>query len=177
MSTSTVTDDASRLRALDALGVLDALPQPVYDQVVQVASLLCGTPIALVSLVDRDRLYFMARTGLDVEQVPSERSLCNHAILTPQALLEVSDASCDPRFAESPLVTGPPGIRFYAGTPLLTTEGEAIGRLCVIDRQPRVLSESQRVGLESLGQLTIHLLESRCRERLLQQALDERERA
>ena len=174
MSASTVTDDASRLRALDSLGVLDALPQPVYDQVVQVASLLCGTPIALVSLVDRDRLYFMARTGLDVEQVPSERSLCNYAVLTPQALLEVRDASCDPRFAESPLVTGPPGIRFYAGTPLLTTEGEAIGTLCVIDRQPRVLSESQRVGLESLGQLTIHLLESRRRERLLQQAFDER---
>lgn len=173
MSASPVSDDASRLRALDSLGVLDALPQPVYDQVVQVASLLCGTPIALVSLVDRDRLYFLARTGLDVEQVPSEHSLCNYAILTPQSLLEVRDASCDPRFAESPLVTGPPGIRFYAGTPLLTTEGEAIGTLCVIDRQARVLTESQRVGLESLGQLTIHLLESRLRERQQQQALDD----
>lgn len=176
MNASNGSDEASRLRALDSLGVLDALPQPVYDLVVQVASLLCGTPIALVSLVDRDRLYFMARTGLDVEQVPNERTLCNYAILCPEALLEVRDASCDPRFADSPLVTGPPGIRFYAGTPLVTTEGVAIGTLCVIDRQERVLSESQRVGLESLGELTMFLMESRLRERLLQKAKDDRVR-
>lgn len=163
----------TRLRALNSFDVLDTPPQAMFDQVVQVASLLCSVPVALISLVDRDRLYFLAHAGLDVQEVPSERSLCNYAILTPGGLLEVGDASCDPRFADSPLVTGPPGIRFYAGVPLVTVDGEAIGTLCVIDRQPRALSESQRVALESLAQLTMQLLESRRRERVLQRKLAE----
>ena len=162
-----------RLGALHAFDVLDTPPQAMFDQVVQVASLLCSVPVALISLVDSDRLYFLAHAGLDVQEVPSERSLCNYAILTPNGLLEVCDASCDPRFADSPLVTGPPGIRFYAGAPLVTVDGDAIGTLCVIDRQPRVLTESQRVALESLAQLTMQLLESRRRERALQRKLAE----
>lgn len=173
-SSAVVAGETSRLQSLDALQVLDIPPQVAFDQIVQVASLLCGTPIALVSLVDRDRLYFLARAGLDVRQVPSEHSLCDHAILTPLELMEVRDASGDPRFADSPLVTGPPGIRFYAGAPLVTSEGVAIGTLCVIDRQPRQLNESQRVGLDTLAQLTVQLMESRRREWGLQQALDAR---
>ena len=173
IATGVATSETSRLQALASFHVLDTPPQAMFDQVVQVASLLCGTPIGLVSLVDCDRLYFLARTGVDVEEVPNQRSLCNHAILTPLDLLEVRDASIDPRFADSPLVTGPPGIRFYAGAPLVTSEGDAIGTLCVIDRQPRVLSESQRVALESLAQITMALLESRRRERLLMEKLSE----
>lgn len=168
-----MTKEHSRLRALDAFQVLDTPPQAMFDQVVQVASLLCATPIALISLVDHDRLFFLAHAGLDVRQVPSERSLCDHAILTPQLLLEVEDASSDPRFAESPLVTGPPGIRFYAGAPLVSETGEAIGTLCVIDRQARTLSESQRVALDSLAQVTMHLLELRRSEMALRQQLAE----
>lgn len=165
--------EQARLHALNSFDVLDAPPEAMFDQVVQVASLLCSVPVALISLVDHDRLYFLAHAGLDVQEVPSERSLCNYAILTPDRLLEVRDASCDPRFADSPLVTGLPGIRFYAGVPLVTEEGEAIGTLCVIDRQPRALSESQRVALESLALLTMQLLESRRRERMLQAKLAE----
>lgn len=163
----------ARVRVLESFEVLDTPPHVMFDHVVQVASLLCGTPVALISLVDHARLYFLARTGLDVVQVPSEHSLCDHAILTPGQLLEVRDASCDPRFADSPLVTGPPGIRFYAGAPLMTEDGEAIGTLCVIDRQPRALNEAQRVALDSLAQLTMQLMQSRRRERVLQRKLAE----
>jgi len=171
IATTVAADQTSRLQALASFDVLDTPPLAMFDQVVQVASLTCGTPIGLVSLVDRNRLYFMARTGVDVAEVPNERSLCNHAILTPLELLEVRDASADPRFADSPLVTGPPGIRFYAGAPLVTSDGEAIGTLCVIDRQPRTLTETQRVALESLAQITMALLESRRRERRLMEQL------
>ena len=164
----------ARLAALDALYLLDAAPEPMFDQVAQVASLLCATPIALISLVDRDRLYFLARQGLDVAEVPNQQSLCRYAMLSPNEFMEVRDASVDARFADSPLVTGPPGIRFYAGAPLITSEGTAIGTLCVIDRRPRELSESQRVALDSLGQITIELMEARQRERLLRRELNDR---
>lgn len=173
MNTVADTSETLRLQTLASFHVLDTPPLAMFDQIVQVASLLCGTPIGLVSLVDRNRLYFMARTGVDVDEVPNERSLCNHAILTPMDMLEVRDASVDPRFADSPLVTGPPGIRFYAGVPLVTSEGEAIGTLCVIDRQPRALTESQRVALDSLAQITMALMESRRRERVLTEKLSE----
>lgn len=163
-SAASAGEPNSRLQVLESFQILDMPPQMAFDHVVQVASLVCTTPIALVSLVGHERLHFMARAGLDVQEVPSERSLCNYAIRSPQEMLEVRDASLDPRFADSPLVTGAPGIRFYAGVPLVSIEGEAIGTLCVIDRQPRVLSESQRVALESLALITIELLESRRRE-------------
>ena len=173
---SAAKSEQSRLRALESLEILDETALPGFDCLVQVASALCETPIALVSLVDQDRLRFMARAGLDVVQVPNTGSLCAYAILTPEALLEVRDVSSDKRFADSPLVTGPPGIRFYAGVPLFTSDKEAIGTLCVIDRQPRVLTESQRVGLASLAQVAVEMLESRRRELALQSALGQRKR-
>ena len=173
-NSSSEKSEESRLRALGSFDILDESALPTLDCLVQVASALCGTPIALVSLVDRDRLLFKARSGLDVGQVPRTGSLCNYAIQTPQSMLEVRDASCDPRFAASPLVTGAPGIRFYAGVPLVTSEDEALGTLCVIDRQARVLTESQRAGLLSLAQVAVQMLESRGRELALRAALGRR---
>ena len=166
--------DADRLAALGSFDVLDGSTPPAFEQIVQVASHTAATPIALVSLVDQDRLYFMARAGLDVQQAPSEGSLCNYAVRNSLDMLEVRDASEDPRFADSALVTGFPGIRFYAGVPLVTGEGHALGTLCVIDRKARVLTESQRMALFCLAQLTVELLESRQRERRLQEALASR---
>ncbi len=160
-----------RQRALDSLRVLDTPPHRMLAQIVQVASIVCRTPIALVSLVDRERLLFLARAGLDVQEAPSCHSLCDHAILTPSEILEVPDASLDPRFANSPLVTGPPGIQFYAGAPLVA-DNVAIGTLCAIDSKPRErLTASQLVALESLAQLTIHLLESQRYQWQLQEEL------
>lgn len=163
------TTNEARLRALHSFDVLDK-PAPVaFEHVVQVASALCGSAIALISLVDRERLYFMASAGLEVKQVPNQHSLCAYATLFSHKLLEVRDALEDPRFRESPLVTGPPGIRFYAGAPLVSSDNEVLGTLCVIDRQPRELNESQRVALGSLAEVTVQLLEARRRELQLQQ--------
>lgn len=168
MNASVAPDEAVRLEALRSFDVLDIPTLPAFEQIVQVAAFSAGTPTALVSLVDSDRLYFMARTGLDVEQVPSEGSLCNYAVRSSQDLLEVRDASEDARFADSALVTGFPGIRFYAGVPLISGEGHALGTLCVIDRQSRVLTDSQRMALFCLAHITVELLESRRRERRLE---------
>ncbi len=156
--------EAARLSALRSFQVLDAPPALAFDHLVQVAGLLCESPIALVSLVDSERLFFLANAGLDARQVPRKGSLCECAILSSDDMLEVEDASKDMRFASSELVTGFPGIRFYAGVPLVSSEGAALGTLCVIDRKPRTLTESQRTGLYYLAQLTVELLESRRRE-------------
>lgn len=155
--------EATRLSALRSFQVLDMPPALAFDHVVQLASLLCNAPIALISLVDSERLFFMAHAGLEVREVPRKGSLCECAIGLADDMLEVQDASQDARFAASPLVTGFPGIRFYAGVPLVS-EGSALGTLCIIDRKPRVLTESQRTGLIYLSQLTVELLESRRRE-------------
>ncbi len=164
MSAVLEVSESARLTALRSFQVLDAPPPLAFDNIVQVASLLCASPIALISLVDSERLFFMAHAGLDVRQVPRKGSLCECAIILPDELLEVEDTTKDARFASSELVTGFPGIRFYAGVPLVTSEGTALGTLCVIDRKPRVLTESQRTGLYYLAQLTVELLESRRRE-------------
>lgn len=158
---ATVRDEAARLQALDSFRILDTPPEATFDDVVQLASHICGVPIALISLVDRERLYFKARTGLDVVQVARHRSLCECAIGNPGALLEVGDAGLDPRFADTPLVTDAPGIRFYAATSLVTPEGHAIGTLCVIHRQPHALDDAQREALLALGRLTVKLLQAR----------------
>ena len=163
--------EKTRLQVLQSLHVLDEAPLPAFDCLVQATSVLCETPIALVSLVDGARLYFLAGAGLNVREVPRGNSLCDYAVRTPETMLEVPDASADPRFEDSPLVTGPPGIRFYAGVPLITTENEAVGTLCVIDHQRRELSQAQRLGLTALAEVTVQMLESRRRELVLAQAL------
>lgn len=143
---------------------------PAFEQNVRVATQITGTPVALVSLVDSNHLHFITRARLDTPQVPREGSLWNYAIRQ-----EVRDASEDPRFADSALVTGFPGIRFHAGVPPVTSQGHALGTLCVIDRQRRVLTQSQRMALFfCLAHVTVELLESRRREYRLQDALARR---
>lgn len=157
-------DEASRQRTLDAYRVLDTLPEQAYDDVVRLASRLCDVPIALISLIDRDRQWFKARVGLQAQETPRDYAFCDHAIREPDALLEVEDASRDPRFLANPLVTGGPGIRFYAGVPLLAPNGAALGTVCVIDNKPRMLSDAQRVDLAALSRLVMRLLEGRSHE-------------
>jgi GAF domain-containing protein len=161
----------ARQRALDTYRIVDSLPEAAYEDIVQLASTLCGAPIALISLIDRDRQWFKARTGLDVQQTEREIAFCDHAIRQPDRMMEVPDASRDPRFADNPLVTGAPDIRFYAGMPLVTPGGAAIGTVCVIDREPRELDATQRGALAALARLTMNLLESRHRERELERAI------
>jgi len=163
-------DESRRQRELDTYHVVDTLPEAAFDDITRLASILCGTPIALVSLIDRDRQWFKSRTGLDLTEGKREEAFCDHVIREPGQLMEVPDAERDPRFVDNPFVTGEAGIRFYAGMPLVTPSGAAIGTICVLDRQPRLLSAEQREGMASLARLTMNLLEGRHRERQLELA-------
>jgi phosphoserine phosphatase RsbU/P len=154
-------NEQTRLEALRAFDILDTLPEPAYDDITRIAAEICGTPIALVSLVDEKRQWFKSRYGLKTEQTPRDAAFCAHAILEPDSLLVIEDATLDPRFADNPLVTGEPGVRFYAGAPLVTSDGHAIGTLCVVDRVPGQLDEGQRETLAALARQVVAQMELR----------------
>jgi diguanylate cyclase (GGDEF)-like protein/PAS domain S-box-containing protein len=153
-------NEAARLAALHDLNVLDTLPEAAYDDITRLASWICGTPIAVVSLVDRDRQWFKSSVGLDAAETPRDVAFCAHAILGGD-VLHVPNAAEDARFAANPLVTGGPKIRFYAGAPLTDSRGLNLGTLCVIDRTPRQLSPEQREALAALSRQVVRLLETR----------------
>ncbi|MEM9463342.1 MAG: ATP-binding protein [Myxococcota bacterium] len=153
-------DDDERVRELMTYDVLDTPPEEMYDELVRVASRMLDMPIALVSLVDKDRQWFKAKVGLDADQTPRGISFCTHAILE-KTVFQVPNALEDPRFAGSPLVTGAPFIRSYYGAPLQTPRGHALGTLCVIDRKPRVLSADACELLEVLARQVARALELR----------------
>lgn len=153
-------NEQARLEKLRSLRVLDTAPDPILDEIVAAASAMAGVPIALVSLVDAERQWFKSRVGLGATETPRSLAFCAHAIHGSD-IFEVKDALSDQRFAENPLVTSDPKIRFYAGAPLVTGDGLALGTLCVIDRVPRALSDNQRESLAHLGRAVALLLESR----------------
>lgn len=160
MKATLPADEAQRLGALRSFDILDTPPELSYDDMTALASHICGTPIALVSLIDASRQWFKSKVGLDVRETPRELAFCAHAILASDELMEVADALDDPRFEHNALVTGAPHIRFYAGMPLVAG-GHALGTLCVIDRVPRVLDETQRRALRALARQVSTLIESR----------------
>lgn len=163
-SIAPAANEAERQRALDALHIVGSLPEPAYDDIVKVAAAVCGTPMALVTLIDRDRQWFKARTGLEGVQTERNMAVCDHAIRQPKELMEVGDLSSDTRFAQNPLLKDI-GARFYAGMPLVTDDGAAVGAVCVLDLNPRELNQTQREALQALARLTMTLMESRGRER------------
>ncbi len=154
-------NEADRIRSLEHLGILDSAPEAGFDDVVLLATTLCDTPIALVSLVDRERQWFKACIGLDVRETHRDLAFCAHAILAPSDVLVVEDATLDPRFEHSALVLGPPYIRFYAGAPIISDAGLPMGTVCVIDTRPRSLSEPQRLALQALARQTASLMQLR----------------
>jgi len=143
-------DELDRLSMLDALHLLDTPPEPVFDRVTRLASRMLDVPMALFSLVDADRQWFKSRVGMEPGQTPREHAFCAHAI-GMSAPLVVQDALEDGRFSDNPLVNGPPNIRFYAGVPIRTTAGLAIGTLCALDTRPRTLSEDEAGVLNDLA--------------------------
>lgn len=154
-------NEEERVLSLEHLDVLDSANEQAFDDIVLLATTLCDAPIALVSLVDRERQWFKACIGLGVQETHRDLAFCGHAILDPAEVLVVEDATLDPRFASSPLVLGPPFIRFYAGAPIVTDSGVALGTVCVIDTQSRQLSERHALALQALARQAAALLEAR----------------
>lgn len=149
-----------RLNELHACRLLDTKPDPEFDQIVQLAAYICQTPIALVSLIDRDRQWFKAKVGLEINQTAREVAFCAHAILQKDPLI-ISDSLQDERFADNPLVVNPPHFRFYAGVPLVTSRGLPLGTLCVLDYVPRRLEPETIAALKQLADLTVQQIEQR----------------
>ena len=169
-------NEKQRLEALQRLELLDTGPEPEFDELVHLAAAICGTPISLVTLVDERRQWFKAAIGMDAAETPREIAFCSHTILQPDMFL-VPDAVVDPRFADNPLVTGDPHIRFYAGVPISSPDGFALGSLCVIDRKPRQLTQIQMDMLTMLARQVDVRLELRQQRRQLQTALVEVDRS
>lgn len=171
-------DEWQRMRALLRTELLDTPPEPAFDHLTELAAAMCATPIALFSLVDSERQWFKSRVGLDACETPRGLAFCAYAILADE-VMEVADASVDPRFASNALVTGEPNIRFYAGAPVRGENGQPLGTLCVIDTVPRRLTPDQRAHLTrlsflcgSLVQARQQRLEAEKRERTLAHLLD-----
>ncbi len=165
-------NEPERVAALRRYELLDTSSEQVFDDFAQLASFICGTPTALMTLVDEDRQWFKAKIGLELTETPRDQSFCTHTILS-EDLLIVEDATADARFAANPLVTSNPHIRFYAGAPLIDSGGFGLGSLCVIDREPRRLSPEQRHALQLLARQVVALCECRLASADLASALRE----
>jgi signal transduction histidine kinase len=164
-------NESERIKALRSYGVLDTLSEKEYDQLTAIASQICGCKMSLISLVDEDRQWFKARVGLDVSETAREFAFCAHAIHEPRKTLVVPDARLDNRFHDNPLVTGDPHLAFYAGVPLVNEDGLSLGTLCVLDSEPKTLTESQLNALNALAEQVMVLLELRRSKMALERTL------
>jgi signal transduction histidine kinase len=166
-------DDSKRIEALKEYSILETLPEQEYNEITFLASQICSTPISLISLIDEKRQWFKSHHGLDATETPREVAFCAHAINEKDQVLVVNDSRLDHRFSDNPLVTGDPMVIFYAGAPLISPEGYALGTLCVIDHEPRFLSESQINSLRALSNQVGRLLDLRIKSRRLETAVQE----
>ena len=143
-------DERERLAALRSREILDTPAEALFDDLTELASRICATPISLLTLIDAERQWFKSRVGVGLTQTPRDWAFCSYAILDTETMV-VEDTSVDPRFADNPLVRDDPNIRFYAGAPLQTDDGFRLGTLCVIDREPRTLAPDRIAALEVLA--------------------------
>jgi GAF domain-containing protein len=173
MSVAPTSLEGARVAALNRYAILDTEPEQSFDDLVTLAAYVCRAPIAMLSLVDDHRQWFKSKVGVEIRETPRDISFCSRAI-EQEDLFLVPDALEDPRFRDNPLVVDEPHVRFYAGAPLINEDGFALGTLCVIDRQPRELDESQKEALKSLRSLALAQIELRQNLRLLKDALNDR---
>lgn len=164
-------NEEARLRALRSYRILDTPSEQEYDDITLLASQICGTPIAAISLIDGERQWLKSKVGIDVEETTRDAAFCAYAVMpdSPQPFV-VEDATKDERFAGNPMVTADPNIRFYAGAPLVTPDNHSIGTLCVLDREPRQLTDAQLDALQALARQLTMKLELRRMSVLLQQS-------
>jgi len=144
-------NESARLASLESYNITDTLPEADFDDIVLLASEICGTPVALITLVDQNRQWFKSKIGINVTETPREHAFCAHTIVDPSGFMQVSDARSDHRFAANPLVTSDPNIVFYAGVSLLSDDGFPLGTLCVIDRVPKELNSQQLIAMKTLA--------------------------
>jgi len=167
MSAGNSDSEKKRLKVLWQYDVLDTIPEALFDDLTELAAGICEAPIALISLVDEKRQWFKSKFGITVNETSRDVSFCAHAIQQPDLFI-VPDATQDVRFASNPLVTSDPKIRFYAGAPLTTPDGYALGTLCVIDKVPRELRSEQKQALRILARHVVSQLELRRRSKEIQ---------
>jgi PAS domain S-box-containing protein len=163
-------DETARLKALHEYAIMDTEPEESYDELTRLAAQICGVPVATISLIDADRQWYKSKVGMDMTETPRDVSFCNYTIQQTE-LLVIPDATKDSRFANNPFVLNNPNVRFYAGFPLLSREGHGIGSLCVVDVEPKTLTDEQKNALEVLGRQAVSQLELRRRLREHKQAL------
>jgi GAF domain-containing protein len=174
MSAPVPKDEAKRLKVLWQYEVLDTIPEEVFDDLTELAARICEAPIALITLVDKSRQWFKSKVGVTLTETSRDISFCAHAIMQTDLFI-VPDATKDERFANSPLVVSDPKIRFYAGAPLITPDGYALGTLCVIDKVPRELRNEQKQALRILARHVVSQLEARRRSKELAAANQQRD--
>ncbi|SRR5712692_4063846 len=167
------TNDAERVAALERYAILDTEPEQTFDDLTSLASFICKTPIAYISLIDEDRQWFKSKIGITVSETPRDVAFCSVAIQQPDVFV-VPDTLQDERFRNNPLVTSEPRVRFYAGAPLITEEGYALGTLCIVDRTPREFTAEQGEALRALSRLVLAQMEFRRNLILLKEALNDR---
>jgi diguanylate cyclase (GGDEF)-like protein len=153
--------ELQRLAAIERYALMDVYAEQSYNDIMLLASQIFQMPIVLISLVEKERQWFRSKIGLEVDQTPIDQSFCAHAILNSSEVMSVEDATQDSRFATNPLVLGDPNIRFYAGAPLVTPDGYALGTLCVIDRVPNRIQPAQAEALRALSRLVVNQFEMR----------------
>ena len=162
-------NEEQRLNALKSYRILDTLPEDDYDSITRLAALICNMPIAFINIIDNDRSFLKSTLGVPIADSPRHYSFCAHALNNPGQLMIIHDVRKDERFADNPLVINKPHIIFYAGMPLVTSEGLPLGTLCVADNNPNNLNEEQQFALISLSRQVMHLIELRKKNILLQE--------
>src|SRR5215475_6468825 len=168
-----IKSEAARVAALHRYAILDTEPEQAFDDLVLLASFICKTPIALISLVDENRQWFKSKLGVSISETSREIAFCS-TVIQQSDVFVIPDTLNDERFRDNPLVVSEPNVRFYAGAPLIDEDGHALGTICVLDRIPRELAPDQQVALKALSRLVLAQLEFRRNLMLLKEALLDR---